>query len=258
MKKSRRGFLAIAGGSLIGAVPLAKRALAAGEGDTSSSDACVANKWAMVIDLKKCRAKDGCTACSDACHAEHNVPVIEGIKEEIKWIWKEPYENVFPEQVHEYTDEKIAKAPIPVLCNHCEDPPCVKVCPTKATWKRTLDGIVMMDMHRCIGCRYCVVGCPYGSRSFNFRDPRPHIPNIRKEFPTRTKGVVEKCNFCAERLAQSKMPVCVEAAKKAGCNALTFGDLMKPRSEVVLLLKRYNTIRRKPELGTAPQVYYIV
>jgi molybdopterin-containing oxidoreductase family iron-sulfur binding subunit len=186
------------------------------------------------------------------------VPEIEGREEEIKWIWKEPYRNVFPEQINDFTAEEIKETPIPVLCNHCEDPPCVKVCPTKATWKRTLDGIVMMDMHRCIGCRYCVVGCPYGSRSFNFSDPRPHIPNIRKEFPTRSKGVVEKCSFCAERIAKSKMPACVEAARKTGCNALTFGDLLDPKSEVVALLKRHNTLRRKPELGTAPQVYYIV
>ena len=258
MKKSRRGFLAIAGGSLIGAVPLAKHALAASEGESSSGEACVSNKWAMVVDLKKCRAKEGCTACQEACHIEHNVPKIEGVDEEIKWIWKEPYENVFPEQINEFTPDEIKLAPIPVLCNHCENPPCVKVCPTKATWKRTLDGIVMMDMHRCIGCRYCVVGCPYGSRSFNFRDPRPLIPEIRKEYPTRTKGVVEKCNFCAERLAKRQIPACVEAARKVGCNALIFGDLLDPRSEVVALLKRHNTLRRKPELGTAPQVYYIV
>lgn len=259
MKKSRRGFLAIAGGSLLGGVPLATRALASGDGDGAAVEGeCVSNKWAMVVNLRKCREKEGCNACQEACHAEHNVPHIEGKKEEIKWIWKEPYENVFPEQINEFTQEHIKTGPVPVLCNHCEDPPCVKVCPTKATWKRTLDGIVMMDMHRCIGCRYCIVGCPYGSRSFNFSDPRPHIPHIRKEFPTRSKGVVEKCNFCAERLAKGVGPACVEAARKTGCNALVFGDLLDPKSEVVRLLKKHNTLRRKPELGTAPQVYYIV
>jgi Fe-S-cluster-containing dehydrogenase component len=148
--------------------------------------------------------------------------------------------------------------PFLLLCNHCDNPPCVRVCPTQATFKRESDGIVMMDMHRCIGCRYCVVGCPDGSRSFNWRDPRPHIANIRQDFPTRTKGVVEKCNFCAERLAKGKEPACVEASRQEGCNAIKFGDLLDPDSEVRRLLERNNTIRRKPELGTSPMVYYIV
>ena len=80
----------------------------------------------------------------------------------------------------------------------------------------------MMDFHRCIGCRYCMAGCPYGSRSFNWKDPRPFIKKINLEFPTRTKGVVEKCNFCEERLVQGLLPACVEACKE---KALVFGDL---------------------------------
>ncbi len=255
MKKSRRGFLAIAGGSLLGA-PLLKGALAQGGGDGAPQEGCISNRWAMVVDIKKCKAD--CTACQTACHETHNVPKIEDPEEEIKWIWKEGYCNAFADRCHEFMNERIKEKSIPVLCNHCEYPPCVKVCPTKATWKRESDGIVMMDMHRCIGCRYCVVGCPYGSRSFNWSDPRPHIATIRKEFPTREKGVVEKCNFCAERLAKGIEPACVEAARKEGCRALTFGDLLDPESEVVKLLKRNNTIRRKPELGTSPMVYYIV
>jgi molybdopterin-containing oxidoreductase family iron-sulfur binding subunit len=258
MNKTRRGFLAIAGGSLLGA-PLLKGALAATEEEESSeAAACVSHKWAMVIDLGKCNEKKDCTACQAACHAAHNVPFIDNVEEEIKWIWKEGFCNAFQERCHEHMSSKLKEASMPVLCNHCENPPCVKVCPTKATWKRESDGIVMMDMHRCIGCRYCVVGCPYGSRSFNWRDPRPHIANIRQDFPTRTKGVVEKCNFCEERLAKGREPACVEASRQEGCNAIAFGDLLDPDSEVRRLLQRNNTIRRKPELGTSPMVYYIV
>jgi molybdopterin-containing oxidoreductase family iron-sulfur binding subunit len=112
----------------------------------------------------------------------------------------------------------------------------------------------MMDFHRCIGCRFCMVACPYGSRSFNFRDPRPFIEDINKEFPTRMKGVVEKCNFCAERLAVGKMPACVEASN----GAIIFGDLKDPHSEVRKVLHNNFTIRRKQNLGTEPCVYYIV
>jgi len=113
----------------------------------------------------------------------------------------------------------------------------------------------MMDMHRCIGCRYCIAACPYGSRSFNWRDPRPFIKNLNKEYPTRTRGVVEKCNFCAERLAKGLHPACVDACEE---KALVFGDLEDPESEVRALLRENYAIRRKPALGTNPEVYYIV
>jgi molybdopterin-containing oxidoreductase family iron-sulfur binding subunit len=114
----------------------------------------------------------------------------------------------------------------------------------------------MMDFHRCIGCRYCMAGCPFGARSFNFRDPRPYIKTeLNPTFPTRDRGVVEKCNFCEERLGAGKMPACVEACK---CKALSFGDLEDPGSEVRKALGSQYSIRRKPELGTEPGVYYII
>jgi molybdopterin-containing oxidoreductase family iron-sulfur binding subunit len=144
--------------------------------------------------------------------------------------------------------------PVLVFCNHCDNPPCVRVCPTKATWKRE-DGIVMMDWHRCIGCRYCVAGCPYGSRSFNWVEPRPHIKSLNPEFPTRTKGVVEKCTFCEERLAKGQGPACVSACRE---KAMVFGNLNDPASEVRELLRVRYSIRRKPQLGTQPEVYYLV
>jgi molybdopterin-containing oxidoreductase family iron-sulfur binding subunit len=99
-----------------------------------------------------------------------------------------------------------------------------------------------------------MAACPYGSRSFNFRDPRPFIEEINPAFPTRMRGVVEKCNFCAERLAVGEKPACVEASN----GALAFGDLYDPDSEVRELLKNNYTIRRKSELGAGPAIYYIV
>jgi molybdopterin-containing oxidoreductase family iron-sulfur binding subunit len=130
----------------------------------------------------------------------------------------------------------------------------VRACPTQATFKRESDGIVLMDFHRCIGCRFCMAACPFGSRSFNFRDPRPFINEIDDKFPTRMKGVVEKCNFCAERLAVGQLPACVEVSE----GKLAFGDLYDPESEVRELIRTHYTIRRKQSLGTEPSVYYIV
>jgi molybdopterin-containing oxidoreductase family iron-sulfur binding subunit len=172
----------------------------------------------------------------------------------VKWIWKEPYGEAFPNQRHEHMAHDLQHEDVLVFCNHCDNPPCTRVCPTQATWKRE-DGIVMMDWHRCIGCRYCVAACPYGSRSFNWRDPRPHVQEVTDEFPTRTRGVVEKCTFCDERLAKGQMPACVEACA-SGC--LKFGDLEDPESEVRAILRERHSIRRKPGLGTQPQVYYLV
>ena len=126
----------------------------------------------MVIDMRKClekQEKGECKECMTACHKEHNVPNIGNIKSEIKWIFHETYEHVFPGQHNEFIDEGVKNKPFIALCNHCENPPCVRVCPTKSTWKRE-DGIIMMDQHRCIGCRFCVAVCPFGAMSFNVID----------------------------------------------------------------------------------------
>ena len=218
------------------------------------AEALVGKRWAMLIDLNACLERDGCRDCLDACHRVHNVPDFGNPKDEVKWIWTVPYEEAFREQEHEFITESLKGRPTIVLCNHCDNPPCVSVCPTRATWKRE-DGIVMMDYHRCIGCRYCMAACPYGSRSFNWRDPRPFINEINPDFPTRTKGVVEKCNFCQERLAQGLLPACVEACPE---KALVFGDLGDANSGVREILGSRYTIQRKPGLGTKPKVYYIV
>jgi molybdopterin-containing oxidoreductase family iron-sulfur binding subunit len=212
-------------------------------------------RWAMVIDLKKCQGTACGDECIQACRAAHNIPDFDDRKEEVKWIWKEPFPHAFESLESEYANEKLEHMDALLLCNHCDKPPCVKVCPTEATWKREEDGIVMMDWHRCIGCRYCVAACPYGSRSFNWRDPRPHIEQMTAEFPTRERGVVEKCTFCDERIAKGEPPACVAACREKG---LVFGDLEDRNSEIRKVLAENFTIRRKPELGTEPEVYYLV
>ncbi len=254
MGVDRRDFIRIAGLAAAGAAGKSVFDVVSATGLPQETP-LTGKRWAMVIDLKKCHEEKDCTKCIDACHLSHNVPDFNNPKDEIKWIWKESFHGAFHEQEHEYLSEKIKHSPALVLCNHCDNPPCVKVCPTGATWKREKDGIVMMDWHRCIGCRYCVVACPYGSRSFNWRDPRPYIKEIQPDFPTRMRGVVEKCTFCNDRLAVGKLPACVDACE---AKALTFGDLEDPKSEIRELLHAHFTIRRKPGLGTQPEVYYIV
>ena len=254
--RSRRNFLKISGACLLGlGVKPVFDAFAQSDRPriVPNPNALKAGRWAMVVDMKKC--EEGCRDCIDACHQAHNIPeMLENTKEEVKWIWDEPYEHVFPSVEHEFLAETLEHKPFMVLCNHCDNPPCVRVCPVQATWKRE-DGIVMMDFHRCIGCRCCMAACPYGSRSFNWTDPRPYILEINPDFPTRTMGVAEKCNFCVERLSKGLPPACVESCSHG---VLTFGDLNDPDSEVRRLLTEHFTVQRKPELGTKPRVYYIV
>ena len=253
---SRKRFLRIAGVSVVAAAGGKLAGTFGGAMQNAplpSKSGLKPRRWAMAIDIDKCLQKEGCTKCIEACHLNHNVPAIGGAHR-VEWIWKAPYNQAFPDDTNEYQYSRFRKAPVPLFCNHCDNPPCVRVCPTKATWKRE-DGVVMMDWHRCIGCRYCMAACPYGSRSFNWTDPRPSIPNENPDFPTRTKGVVEKCNLCEERLGRGELPLCVEACPQ---KAMIFGDLDDPDSTVREMLRSHYTIRRKPELGTNPQVYYIV
>jgi molybdopterin-containing oxidoreductase family iron-sulfur binding subunit len=212
-------------------------------------------RWGMVIDLKKFNELPEWKRKEvyDICKKVHNVPVFPNPKDRVEWIWPIKFEQAFPEQHHEFLEEVVEDLEIPVLCNHCNNPPCTKVCPTNATWKRE-DGIVMMDYHRCIGCRYCMAACPYGMRSFNWRDPRPYIKELNPDFPTRTKGVVEKCTLCVERLEKGMQPACVKASE----GTFIFGDLNSLESEVSKILREHYAIRRKPDLGTEPKLYYLI
>lgn len=228
-----------------------------------------AKRWGFVVDMSKLQSEADYQKCIDACHSIHNVPDMSGLPEEIrkrqevKWIWTDNYEHTFPTAPEdEYQNAELKEKRFFLFCNHCAQPACVRVCPTKATFKRK-DGIVMQDMHRCIGCRFCMAACPFGARSFNWRDPRgkddsgkPFIDPAKenKEYPTRMIGVVEKCTACTERLAKGMQPACAEASN----GAIVFGDLDDPNSEVRKLIATKYTIRRKPELGTQPSIYYVL
>ncbi|PIE58999.1 MAG: 4Fe-4S ferredoxin [Desulfobulbus propionicus] len=213
-------------------------------------------RYGMVIDTRKFHEDPSLgEKVTRACIQAHNIPEFPETKDAIKWIWMVDYENSFPNKSHLYKDEATEEHQVPVLCNHCDNPPCVRACPTKATFKNK-DGLVIMDFHRCIGCRFCMAACPYGMRSFNWRNPRDFIKEVNRDFPTRMRGVVEKCNFCAERIGVGIKPACVEACGDSG--AMVFGDLNDPHSEVRKMLKDNYTIQRKPSLGTHPSVFYIV
>lgn len=263
MDDSRRRFLKKAGLTTVAAslgfgFPFL-RTFASARDAHSTGKSLADGQLAMVIDVEKCHNAGLVSACTEACRLEHNWPGGESDPErQIRWIWTQQFEHTFPDQAHGFTPPGLMDKQVIVLCNQCSKPACVKVCPTKATWKRKSDGIVMMDMHRCIGCRYCVVGCPYGARSFNWRDPKTHIDDLNPEYPTRMRGVVEKCTFCAERLREGRIPACVEAAGKVpgGEGALTFGRLSDP--DIAKILREKRTISRQNALGTGPNVYYIV
>jgi len=163
---------------------------------------------------------------------------------------------------------------------HCDEPPCVQVCPVDATYKRE-DGLVVQDYDRCIGCRYCMVACPYGVRSFNWKQPEFQATaylnpdqvagrNGASEGPTpRSVGVVEKCTFCIHRLEKAKEKAKVEGrevkdgdyvtacAQTCTGAAIKFGDLDDPKSEVYRLSRDKRAFRLLEELGTEPRVYYL-
>ncbi|PKN05037.1 MAG: 4Fe-4S ferredoxin [Deltaproteobacteria bacterium HGW-Deltaproteobacteria-9] len=264
MTVNRREFLKIAGVSTLSLIapailcrPACSQEKVIIPGDSSmktksSGRTLTAKRWAMAVNPSKCPAD--CSACITACHEVHNVPDFGNRKDEVKWIWQEPFAAAFPNEKHAYLGESFQKLRLPVLCNHCVNPSCVRVCPTQATFQRP-DGIVMMDYHRCIGCRLCMAACPYGARSMNYRDPQPFIAKINPDFPTRTRGVVEKCNFCEERLVAGILPACVTACKE---KALIFGDIENPQSEIRRLLGKQFNLRRRAQLGTGPQIYYMI
>lgn len=224
-------------------------------------------RWGMVIDLDKCV---GCQACTIACWGENNIPSGSRYDQERR---REIYWNkVISVRRGQYPVGRIEFIPMP--CMHCEEAPCVIVCPVNATYRRS-DGIIVQDYRRCIGCRYCIVACPYNSRNFNYKDQpekpyhRPDPPPDRASrgpwpFPVRTRGVVEKCTFCFHRIdrgIQEKktiglevVPACVEAC---AAQARVFGDLNDPQSSVTSSLYTRTPFRLREELNTKPKVFYL-
>ena len=224
-------------------------------------------RWGMVIDLAKCV---GCQACTIACKEENNIPY--GSPKEQKRRQEIYWNKVIAVSNGKYPTVSIDLIPMP--CMHCDNAPCVTVCPAKATYRRE-DGIIMQDFRKCIGCKYCIVACPYGARNFNYKEPeeeeyqRPDPPPDRSQrdpwpFPHRVHGVVEKCTFCFHRKDQGikdgkkigveVVPACVEACPT---KARTFGDLDDPESEVSRLLASRTSFRLREGMGTEPKVYYL-
>jgi len=209
----------------------------------SADEALAGRRWGMVIDLTKCRPD--CTACLDACRTENNVAFHGDERWDVYWLRKVTLEST---EVGESADK-----PVLLLCNHCDDPPCAQVCPVQATYKRA-DGIVVVDYHRCIGCRYCMIACPYNARFFNFKES-PDWPN--KDYPKRSHGVAESCTFCSHLVDEGEQPACVATCEREGARALVFGDLNDPESEVSRLVASASVKRIREDWGTEPKVYYL-
>ncbi|MCK5572127.1 MAG: 4Fe-4S dicluster domain-containing protein, partial [Bacteroidetes bacterium] len=219
---------------------------------------------AMVIDLDKCT---GCGACIVACKMENNIPIVdpEEAQQGRVMLWM----DMITTQEGEYPNVQVKRIPKP--CYHCDDPPCTKVCPVGATY-RNEEGLVAQIYHRCIGCRYCMVACPYTAKVYNWYEPKwiegpQRIGN--PDVSLRMIGVVEKCSFCAHRLLRVReeadmeeraigdgeyTPACAEICP---AEAIYFGDIEDTESEVHKLSRSYRVYRVMDNLGVEPKVYYL-
>lgn len=221
-------------------------------------------RWGMVIDLDKCTA---CQACVVACRQENNVPFAEEEQTDmgraIFWM------QMIPEIEGEYPKLKARFMPRP--CFHCDNPPCVRVCPVGATYKNP-EGLVGQIYARCIGCRYCTAACPYTARYFNWYTPEwpeEMADKMNPDVSVRPKGVAEKCSFCAQRIRKAKDKARAEnrpiregevvtaCAETCPSNAIYFGDLDDPRSAVAILSRSRRAFRVEEHLGTEPKVIYL-
>ena len=171
-------------------------------------------RWGLLIDVDQC--VDGCSACVEACFIENGVYGHGRPATDAQWIRKVTVKD----KQTGFTQS------FPVMCQHCEYPPCVDVCPTGASFRRA-DGIVLVDKHTCIGCRYCMMACPYKARSFLHEDAHDQKP-----YAPRGKGTVESCTLCVHRVDTDRIPACAEACKKQGHEAILFGDMKDPASEI--------------------------
>jgi len=213
------------------------------------------------LDLSRCI---GCRRCVYACVEENN----QSRDPQIHWISVLQFEkghkwvNIFEEATKYYNPHEVPEEEffyMPVQCQQCENPPCVKVCPTKATWKER-DGITVVDYNWCIGCRYCMAACPYGARRFNWGKPRVSKEEYNADVHylgnrPRYKGVVEKCTFCIQRTREEpgRYPACVEICP---VGARKFGNLLDPHSEIRYCIENKRVFRLKEDLNTSPKFYY--
>lgn len=226
-KISRRKLLKFGGAT-------AALAIAGGvqSGITSASKVVKGKKMAMVIDLRKCY---GCNACAVSCKSENGV-VLGNFRSWVGQVNKGKYPDV-------------TRHFLPRLCNHCEKPACVKVCPTGASNKKD-NGVVSIDKNVCIGCRYCMSACPYGVRSFVWKKRDGN----ELAYPSRQVGIADKCDLCFHRLEKGVVPACVNTCP---ASARILGDLNDPESEVSKIIASNPVQTLLPELGTGPNVYYI-
>ena len=237
---SRRSFLKGAAG--VGMTMLAPgvvlyaaapEALAQPAGSSAKSKV----RWGLLVDLGKC--PPGCDLCVTAC-AEENGLHGSGAHES-QWIRK----------VSVRDPKTDVRREVPVMCQHCAKPACVDVCPTGASFKRA-DGIVLVDRHICIGCRYCMMACPYQARSF------VHAPldNQRPEVP-RGAGTAEAGSLCVHRIDAGRLPACVEACAARAGGAMVFGDLDDPSSAIAKAIKAHRATTIRADLGLDPAVHYL-
>lgn len=182
-------------------------------------------RYGMVIDLNKC---GGCYACSVICKVEN------GTRPRVSW------NRVDTVEWGEYPQARLAF--IPTQCMHCQDPPCVRVCPTGASTKHA-NGIVTVDYERCIGCRYCQAACPYGARQFNGKDetafPGHLAPYEEQGYAKHRLGTVEKCTFCLHRVEAGQVPACVAICTG---KARVFGDLDDPASDIKKYIQSHKAV----------------
>lgn len=201
-------------------------------------------KLAIAISLDRCM---GCNTCSTVCKMQNNVPM--------GMLWNRVLTEgceVADGAVGTYPD--LSRTYLPLACQHCESPACLRVCPTGATYKDD-KGRVEIDYDKCIGCRMCMAACPYNARVFNWNDPRrdPDFDYGDKDVPVRGKGVMEKCTLCKERTDRGDEPMCVKCCP---ARARTFGDLDDPDSEISKLVVARKAGVLLEEQGTRPQVHY--
>jgi molybdopterin-containing oxidoreductase family iron-sulfur binding subunit len=205
-------------------------------------------RWGLLIDTSKCA--DGCRACVDACDLENGLdlqtrPVAqsetEWANQKAAWIRKVKLADDLTGRVTN----------LPMMCQHCEHPPCVHVCPTGASFKRA-DGIVMVDRHNCIGCRYCMMACPYRARSFIHASAHEQLTRV-----PRGKGCVEGCNLCVSRRDHgAPSTACADACTLAGHHAILFGDLKNPDSPISQALKGLPSRQIREDLALNTGVRY--
>ena len=205
-------------------------------------------RMGMAIDLERCV---GCHTCSITCKIANNVP---------KGVW---WNRVFTDG-GETPETSAGVWPnthigyIPMSCQHCDNPACVKVCPVGATWKDTETGVVRQDYDKCIGCRMCMAACPYtGVRSFNWEEPKNYLDWAMgdADAPKHQKHTVEKCTFCYQRLSKGQEPACMELCP---VRARTFGDLDDPNSLVSQKIATRQYKQLLTDRGTKPSVYYLI